>query len=344
MALDANDKKAILLCVLKVLEEASKNDEFLTYDEISNRINNIYGLKKPSRNTIKAALDMLDTGFDIKIVRAQNPLPSNKGVRLAKKAFNDIEIKMLSSNIATARFLSINEATELFKRLREFSSAYLKSVKDNNMVIGAFHHNNNEFRNNLEKIDEAIKNNQQVSFVYNELDINKNLVPKLARSHDGRYVCHPFITICHNSNFYLVGSTYDYKNLRHYRIDRITDIRVETDCRISLKEIKGYEEKYSLDLANYFNEHINMFNGDIKVVKFKADKKILNYIWDTFGKVESIREDAADPDKVIFRVKVVVEGAKAFARQFCDKCEILEPIELRNEMRDEFKRVIERYK
>ena len=111
-----------------------------------------------------------------------------------------------------------------------------------------------------------------------------------------------------------------------------------------LKEIKGYEDKYSLDLVNYFNEHINMFNGDIKVVKFKADKRMLNYIWDTFGKVESIREDSGEPEKVIFRVRIAIEGAKAFARQFCDKCEILEPIELRNEMRDEFKGVVEKYK
>ena len=344
MTLDANDKKAILLCVLKVLEEASKNGEFITYNEISNRINNVYGLKKPSRNTIKSALDLLDTGFDIKTERAQKTLHPNKGVRLAKKVFDDIEVKMLSSNIATARFLPADEATELFKRLREFSSAYLKSVKDDNMVIGSFHHNNNEFKNNLEKIDEAIKNNQQVSFIYNELDINKNLVPKLAMSHDGRYVCHPFITVCHNGNFYLIGSTYDYKNLRHYRIDRITDIKVETDSRISLKEIKGYEDKHSLDLVNYFNEHINMFNGEVDFIKFKADKVILNYIWDAFGKVESIREDTDEPDKVIFRVKVVVEGAKAFARQFCDKCEILEPVELRNKMREEFKGVVEKYK
>ncbi len=344
MALDANDKKAILLCVLKVLEEASKNDEFLTYDEISNRINNIYGLKKPSRNTIKAALDMLDTGFDIKTERAKNSLPSNKGVRLTKKVFDDIEIKMLSSNIATARFLSISEATELFKRLREFSSAYLKSVKDNNMVISAFHHNNNEFRNNLEKIDEAIKNNQQVSFVYNEFDIHRRLVPKFAKSVDGRYSCHPFMTVCHNGNFYLIGSTYNYKELRHYRVDRITDIKVEDVKRVFLQDIKGYENKHALDLASYFNEHINMFNGNVEFVKFKAEKVILNYIWDTFGKVESIWEDVDEPNKVIFRVKVVIEGAKAFARQFCDKCEILEPVALRNEMKDEFKGVIEKYK
>ncbi len=344
MTLDANDKRTILLCVLKVLEEASKNDEFLTYNEISNRINNVYGLKKPSRNTIKAALDLLDTGFDIKTERAQKTLHPNKGVRLTKKVFDDIEVKMLSSNIATARFLLADEATELFKRIREYGSTYLKNVKDNNMVINAFHHNNKEFKNNLEKIDEAIKDNKQVSFVYNEFDINRRLVPKFAKSEDGRYSCHPFMTVCHNGNFYLIGSTYDYKELRHYRIDRITDIKVEDDRKMLLKEIKGYEDKHSLDLVNYFNEHIHMFNGEVDFIKFKADKVILNYIWDSFGKVESIREDTDEPDKVIFRVKVVVEGAKAFARQFCDKCEILEPMELREAIREEFKGVVEKYK
>ena len=86
-----------------------------------------------------------------------------------------------------------------------------------------------------------------------------------------------------------------------------------------------------------------MFNGNVEFVKFKAEKVILNYIWDTFGKVESIWEDVDEPNKVIFRVKVVIEGAKAFARQFCDKCEILEPVELRNKMREEFKGVVRKY-
>ena len=116
MALETNDKKAILLCVLKILEEASKENEFLTYAEISRRIKNVYGLKEPSRNTIKAALDMLESGFDIMTERAISTKSSDKGVRLKKRVFDDIEVKMLSSNVATARFLPTTEAIELFKR------------------------------------------------------------------------------------------------------------------------------------------------------------------------------------------------------------------------------------
>ena len=39
-----------------------------------------------------------------------------------------------------------------------------------------------------------------------------------------------------------------------------------------------------------------------------------------------------------------MDGAKVFAKQFCTACEVLEPQALRDELKQEFAKVAEKYK
>ena len=252
---------------------------------------------------------------------------------------------MLASSIATAKFLPAKHAKELLGKLNELCSEHNNLIKGVGLVEKYIRTSNRDLSYNLQIIYDAIKENKQIKFVYNDLGVKGELVPRYqVKATDGKYTFNPYEVICNDGNFYVVGSTYEYKNLRHYRLDRITDIEIlENSKRIPLREIEGYTDKGYFELTSYVRDHLNMFNGDVKRVKFKASKSILNYIWDTFGDTAEIRELADDKDNVIFTVRTVMDGAKVFAKQFCTACEVLEPQALRDELKKEFAKVAAKY-
>lgn len=333
--------RAIILCVLKILEKYSDADHPLTRDAIADKLVEDFGIQKiPTRNTISNNIKLLKEKFNYDIVEGKYG-----GVYLVGNTFDDLELKMLASSIATAKFLPAKHAKELLGKLNELCSEHNNLIKGVGLVEKYIRTSNRDLSYNLQIIYDAIKENKQIKFVYNDLGVKGELVPRYqVKATDGKYTFNPYEVICNDGNFYVVGSTYEYKNLRHYRLDRITDIEIlENSKRIPLREIEGYTDKGYFELTSYVRDHLNMFNGDVKRVKFKASKSILNYIWDTFGDAAEIRELADDKDNVIFTVRTVMDGAKVFAKQFCIACEVLEPQALRDELKQEFAQVAAKY-
>lgn len=334
--------RALILCVLKVLEKYSDADHPLTREAIAVKVQKEFNLKqKPTRTTVGNNIKLLKENFKYNIADGKNG-----GVYLVGKTFDDLELKMLASSIATAKFLPAKQAKELLGKLNELSSEYNNLNKGVGLVENYIRTNNRDLSYNLEIIYDAIKDNKQIKFVYNDMGVKGELVPRYQKkAEDGKYTFSPYEVICNEGNFYVVGSTYEYKNLRHYRLDRITDIEIlENSKRTQLRDIEGFKDKNYVELTSYVREHLNMFNSEVKRVKFKASKSILNYIWDTFGDAAEIRELADDKDNVIFTVRTAVGGAKVFARQFCTACEVLQPQELRDELKQEFAQVAGKYK
>ena len=334
-------RNANILCVLRILEKYTDADHPLTQEQIAEKIAKEFNIKKPKRTTVGDNLKILGEKFGCNIGKV-----GGKGVYLASNTFDVLELKMLASSIATAKFLPAKQAKELLGKLNELSSKHNNLNKGVGLVDNYIRTNNRDLSYNLEVIYDAIKANKQIKFVYNDMGVKGELVPRYQKkAEDGRYTFNPYEVICNEGNFYVVGSTYDYKNLRHYRLDRITNIDIiEKSKRVPLNKIEGYTDKGYFELTTYVREHLNMFNGKVERVKFKASKLILNYIWDTFGDTAEIRELANDNDNVIFTVKTAIDGAKVFAKQFCTACEVLEPQALRDELKQEFAQVAGKYK
>ncbi len=353
--LDGSHKKAIILCVLKVLEQHSDASHPLTQERIAELIKSEFNFDEaPDRKTIASYLKILKEGFGYEILSSKvlkpkvndlDPDEYQSGSYLERTIFDNMELKLLVSNIATAKFLSPEQAKEIIADIMDTNSRNSDAAKRIGLLKDYIRTNNDEMFLNLEIIDEAIKTNRQIRFAYNDVDVNGKLVPRIQkRTRDGRYRFHPYVTLCYNGYFYLIGSTFDYNQLRHYRIDRITNMEIiEYAKRTPLSKIEECKEKGYIDLSLYAREHLNMWNGRVTPIIFKASKSIMNYIWDSFGEYANIREVTNEPDKVIFKIITAIDGAKVFAKQFCTMCEVLEPVWLRDELRQEFKAVAEKY-
>ena len=339
--LDPHDKKALMLCILKVLEIYTDAEHLLTHEQIAQKVEKEYGLEKPSRNTIANHITILRDGLGYDI----NYGPGNKGVYLVDRILPAVHLKALISQLATAKSLPSDNAKKLIESLESLHNKHFRGLKNTSSVKNYIHQRNEEFFKNLEILDTAINEGLQISLTYNDIGLKGELVARKHGEEKLEYILHPYEMACVDGFYYLIASAFYYKELRHYRIDHITDIKLlEDKKRRPLQEINGYENSHYLDLPKYVREHIFMFNGKVECIRFKAERYMLNYIWDVFGDSAELRRLKDNSEQIEFVVHTTADAAKIFAKQYCDGCELVAPEYLRKKLQDEFTNVLDKYK
>lgn len=339
--LDKADKKAIMLYILKTLEIHTDAEHPLTHEQIAQRLEKDFGLDKPSRNTIANHINILRDGLDYDIRYGAG----NKGVYLVDRILPAIHLKALISQLATAKSLPSENAQNLIKALESLHNKHFRGLKNTRSVKNYIHQRNEQFFNNLEIIDTAINKGLQISCTYNDIGLKGELVPRKQGDKKLIYILHPYEMACVDGFYYLIASAFDYNELRHFRIDHITEIMpLENQKRIPLEKITGYSGCISFDLPKYVREHVLMFNGKIERITFIADRYILNYVWDVFGDRAQIKAVKNNPKQIEFTVHTTAEAAKIFAKQYCTSCQLISPEQIRRELSLEFNNVAEKYK
>ena len=113
--------------------------------------------------------------------------------------------------------------------------------------------------------------------------------------------------------------------MSHYRVDRISDIRL-LDAPIKPPErVKGLEN--GLRLPEHMAEHLYMFTGESVRVKFRAARFLLDDLFDWFG-TDMVYSDVTE-ETVTVSVKVNEQAMELWALQYSPYVEVLEPVSLR---------------
>ena len=80
---------------------------------------------------------------------------------------------------------------------------------------------------------------------------------------------------------YLICNYDKYDNVAHYRLDRITNMKLLPTPVKPMEQVKGLE--HGFDLPKHMAEHVYLFAGESGPVTFRAKKYLLNDIIDWFG-------------------------------------------------------------
>ena len=153
-------KKASLLLVLKVLEEYTDNDHYLTQQEIIDKIDSKYGVLL-ERKTISSNINLLiELGYDI-------CKGAKGGYALLFRVFDSSEIKFLIDAIYSSKLINGNQASNLADAISKTLSKYERKNYNYLHKSNEINRNiNNDFFYNIELINEAIHNNKMISFQY----------------------------------------------------------------------------------------------------------------------------------------------------------------------------------
>ena len=130
-----------------------------------------------------------------------------------------------------------------------------------------------------------------------------------------------------------------YDDVSHYRLDRITNIKLlETPVKPKSK-VLGLTN--GLDLPQHMAEHIYMFSGPSEEVTFKARKDIITEIIDWFGKDVEFSNET--PEIVTAKVKVNLQSMHYWILQHAPSVKVLSPKSLVEQVKQDIREAVERY-
>lgn len=269
------------------------------------------------KRTIKEDIDaLIYMGYDIEYIH-------NKGYHLRSRPFSLSILKILADAIASFRFLTVDDSEKLLKLLESLCSIYEASLlRRKIMLTNRVKSDNEQILDNIDVINSAFRNNQQISFDYYDYDINKHLVQR-----GEKRLCSPFALVMSGECYYVVSYYEKYANTyANFRLDRMRNIRLVNSAREYPNE--------KLDLEQYIKSSFSMFSGKSEYVTLRLplENKYCNIVIDRFGKSVLMLRDKKSDNHFIIHVPVKAEYPQPFFSwifSFRGKVEIISPIRLK---------------
>ena len=312
------DKKALNMLILEVLEQYTDRDHRLTQLEIVDLLEKNYGVPC-TRQTVKNNLMLLgEMGYEISM---------EGGIFLMSRQFENAELRMLIDSVLFSRTLSGEEAERLIKKLTAFGNKYFHAkVKHVCHLPKLIHSDNTDVLRNLDVLNDAIEQGKKVRFTYNSYGKDFQLHPRRKEP----YIVNPYQMVANQGRYYLLGNYDKYNNISHYRLDCMTNVQMLDDKVKPKDQVEDFAKGYSL--PRHMAEHIYMFSGPSVQVKMRVSEHMMGALIDWFGKeLRIVQEDA---DKLIVSVACNKLAMRYWALQYGEYAEILEPESLRDEIRE----------
>ena len=313
------DKKALNMLILEILEQYTDSDHPLTQMEIVDLLEKNYGVPC-TRQTVKNNLMLLgEMGYEISM---------EGGICLLSHKFENAELRMLIDSVLFSRTLSGKQAKRLIEKLTGLGNKYFRAkVKHVCHLPKLIHSDNKQVLLNLDVLNDAIEQERKVRFTYNSYGKDFQLHPRRKEP----YIVNPYQMVVNQGRYYLLCS-YDTSNrLSHYRLDYMTKLEM-LDAKVKpMDQMEDFVQGYSL--PKHMEEHIYMFSGSSVQVKMRVRSSVnRDALIDWFGKrFRIVQEDA---DGLIVSVACNELAMKYWALQYGEYVEVLEPKSLREAICD----------
>lgn len=303
----SSNQKLKLLYLLKILEEKTDNEHSITVPEIIKELEK-YEIHAERKSVYDDIETLRKYGKDI-ICRKTKTFDYYLGSR----DFELVELKLLADSVASSKFITEKKSRELIKKIGSLSSNYEASQLSRNIyVAGRVKTANEQIYYNVDKIHQAIDSKKQISFKYIMYTIEKKTIYK---NNSLRYVVSPYALLWQDENYYLISYYDKYKDVTHFRVDKMEEIEV--------LELNTNDE-ITINVAQYTEKVFGMFGGKLEKVKILFDNAIVGVVIDRFGKDIIIYKH----DENTFVANLEIELSPPFLGwlfQFGDKVKILSP-------------------
>ena len=268
------NKKASIILILKVLEEYSDEDHFLTQQDIINKVDEVYGIELERKSIAFSIYLLQEIGYDI------NKSPRG-GYALLTRTFDNSEIRFITDALFSMNSLSKKQATSLAKKVNSCLSKYQRKEFNYIYKSGDFKtYENKELFYTLELIEEAKRKGKRISFQYLSFDENGKPYTKM----DGfRYIVSPYYSVNSNSRYFLMCNYREkYRPIQLFRIDYMVNPKIEEEWPI--KPIESLEGMKDFNIYTYLKHTVYLLEGDVILASFKIeDDNAIQFVVDWFG-------------------------------------------------------------
>lgn len=334
-------KKLIIMNILEILRKYTDENHRLSQKEIVDLLKRDYDMTVERKSIRRNINDLIDFGFEIEYKSSGENEESQKMTDLyLVRDFADAELRLLIDGLLFSKNIPNKQCKELITKIEGLSNVYFRSRMNHVHAIADDMPQNKQLFYTIEVLDEAISNQKQVSFFYNEYSTDKKLHPRV--TDDGKervYTMNPYAIAATNGRYYLICNNDKYDTVSNYRLDRITGIKMLNTPIKPMKEVKGLENGF--DLPKHMAEHIYMYSGESAVVNFSFDKRILNDLFDWFG--NDITFLGEDGEYLNASVRVNLEAMRKWALQYSLYVKVNSPGSLAENIKEDLKKACSNY-
>ena len=195
------------------------------------------------------------------------------------------------------RFITTKKSRELIRKLEQIAGKNdAGKLQRQVYVAGRVKTENESIYYSIDAIHRAIQENKQISFVYLDWNLKKQLVPRP----NGNKCVSPWALIWREENYYLAAYDSEDRVIKHYRVDKMGQAEVTDLPR------EGVEQFSQIDVTSYTNQTFGMFAGEESVVTMEFPVRLTGVVLDRFGRETDIRPMSEEVFRI--RAKVAVSG------------------------------------
>lgn len=326
------NKKSSILLILKVLEEYTDENHYLTQKEIVDKVNQLYGIEIERKSVGSSLMLLEELGYDIN-------KGSKGGFALLTRTFDLTEASFLIDAIFSSRSIDgkkakkiANEVSNCFSKYQRKDYSYIYKSSEINRTI------NNEVLYNISIIHEAMKTGKRVGFQYLAYDKNG----KETTRRDGyEYIVSPYYLINNFGRYYLLCNYREkYRALQTFRVDYMINVKIKEDWNIKrMKDLKEGIKNFSI--SKYINDHIYMFGGDSIDAIFELDnERGILIVKDWFGENS---KTSYKNEKILAHVKCNETALYYWTLQYADVVKAISPISFVDKIKEGLKEALKRY-
>lgn len=320
-------KKMLNMLILDILKEYSDADHRMTQQEIIRLLKSNYGMECDRRSVKNNILCLKELGYEISM---------DDGYYLLEREFEDVELRMLIDSVLFSNNLTQKQAKELIEKLRAQGNRYFSAkVSHISNLPDMQFADNKQMMYTLDAVNDAISAEKKISFIYNRYGTDFKLHPR----RNMEYIVNPYQMVANNGRFYLIGNYDKYDDISHYRLDKMTCVKILDEKVKPQKDIKDFSQGFNL--PKHMAEHIYMFSGESVFVRFIAPESMMDELVDWLGKDFRVR--AVDDEKIEVTLNCNAHSMFYWALQYGAYIEVLEPQDLRNRISEAVKEMCKKY-
>lgn len=202
------------------------------------------------------------------------------GYYVASRRFELPELKLLVDSVQSSKFITQRKTNALIKKIETLASSYdAQRLHRQVYVANRVKTMNESIYYNVDAIHAGISEDKKIRFRYFEYTVAKE---RRYRRDGAYYVVSPYALTWDDENYYMVAYETETDSIRHYRVDKMTNIATVDEPR------DGAAAYRSLDMAMYSRKVFGMFSGTEERVKLRFTNHLVGAVLDRLGQDVSI--------------------------------------------------------
>lgn len=265
------NQKFTLYRLAQIMLERTDDEHYITMPEILSALEE-YEITADRKSIYNDLKDLETLGIEVE----GEPTGNKYHYHVVNRPFELPELKLLVDAIQSSKFITERKTTALIRKLEKLASRYEATKLQRQVYVsGRIKTMNESIYYIVDEIHNAISENRKIKFQYYQWNVKKEMELR----HGGAcYHISPWGLSWDDENYYLVGYDSEAGKIKHYRVDKMLQVRM------SEEEREGREHFKKLDMADYTRKSFGMFGGEEQTVKLLVENGLAGVMIDRFGK------------------------------------------------------------